>query len=142
MICKGVEIDTAWHARYTKLPFVERGRTRLGVDCWGLVVMVYAGEFGVGLPLLTAGYEHVSDREDIERLAAGEKRGWLEVAPGHEKPFDVLLFRVMGAECHVGLVVRPGLKMLHIEKGKETVIERYNTPRWRPRLRSIWGWSE
>ena len=39
----------AWVADYVGLPWEPYGRTRAGVDCWGLVRLVYEERLGICL---------------------------------------------------------------------------------------------
>ena len=42
--------DMNWVQDYVGLPYEMCGRSFEGVDCWGLVVMVYRNELGIVLP--------------------------------------------------------------------------------------------
>ena len=118
---------------YVGLPFAPRGRTREGVDCWGLVVLVYRQILWLDLPSYDDRYTTLDSAERVDRAAiiAGERGAWYEVeAP---QAFDVVLFTLGELAAHVGLVVDDG-RMLHIQRGACSVIERYDTPKWQPRL--------
>ena len=123
----------AWVAEYVGLPFADHGRTREGCDCWGLVRLVLAERFGLDLPAYAEGYATTADREAVARLVEGGKGPWQEITPGQERCGDVLLLRVMGLPCHVGLVVAPGW-MLHALKGVDAALGRYGAMVWRRRV--------
>lgn len=129
-----------WTADYIGLPFKEKGRDRSGVDCWGLVRLVLGEQWGIALPSYTDHYACALERKEIARLIAGEKGAWRDVGRGAERPGDVLLIRQVGDECHVGLVVAPGL-MLHVEAGIDAALERYDGLKWRPRVVGIYRWA-
>mgnify|MGYP001125769537 FL=1 len=76
-------------------------------------------------------------REEIAALMAGElvKSPWLDVQPGTERPFDMLVFRRAGIDSHVGVVVEPG-RMLHASN-TESRVERFDQGRWKPKLLAI-----
>ena len=86
-----------WTKKYAGIDFKDRGRSRgEGVDCWGLVRLIYLEEFGVELPDLSSCYESIKDLDAIsDQVAAGE-RDWTEVgwATAHEG--DVVLLRGCG----------------------------------------------
>lgn len=39
-----------WAVKYVGLPYLLGGRTEVGLDCWGLVRLVYQNQLGVTLP--------------------------------------------------------------------------------------------
>ncbi|MFC7455456.1 C40 family peptidase, partial [Insolitispirillum peregrinum] len=107
----------AWAAEYIGLPFSDHGRTRDGVDCWGLVRLVLAEQFGFDVPSHDGSYRQTTDRDDLDRLISTERSSaWSAVPAGSEQAGDVVLLRCLGAACHVGLVVTPGI-MIHAEVG-------------------------
>lgn len=98
-----------WSNNYIKVPFKERGRDRDGADCWGLVMLVYLEQLGVKLPSLLF-YEDTFDFSTIRKLVSEQTASddWEEVERGQEKPFDVVVSRMVGYETHVGIVVKRG----------------------------------
>ena len=102
--------------RYSRIPYLEKGRTKYGVDCYGLLYLVYYQELGIKLPLLTSKY--VCANKVSYRNVARNKGffvDWEEV----EKPkkFDVGLFELAGY-THVGICVDDkGRAMMHISNG-------------------------
>ncbi|MBS4019528.1 MAG: C40 family peptidase [Dechloromonas sp.] len=132
-----------WSARYIGLPWLPGGRTRDGVDCWGLMTLVYAEVAGVPLDPLNGLYVTAEEREDIARIVDGQcaHGPWVKVEAGDEREMDILLFRCFGLQSHVGVVCGRGL-MLHATSGKDSSIERYADGRWLPRLMSAWRHEE
>ena len=61
--------------RYVGLPWLDRGRTADGADCWGLVRLVLAGHFGVEVPSYLDDYD---DPREVVRVAASScaRRRW------------------------------------------------------------------
>jgi cell wall-associated NlpC family hydrolase len=117
-------LDEAWTEKYLSTPFMDRGMSLEGCDCWSLVGLVYAAERGICLP----DYAEVSGSGTPEayRTIVREKDGpeWAAIPAGQEEAFDVVLMRgqieVEGRKAsrptHVGLVVHPG-RLMHIERG-------------------------
>lgn len=108
----------SWNNDYINIPFVEHGRTREGgVDCWGLICVVYLEQKGIVLPMLTD-YKDTHDNEALNRIITTEssERRWVSIPKGQEQPFDVVVIRNRGIPTHVGVVVRKG-SMLHCERG-------------------------
>jgi len=129
-----------WTADYIGLPFREKGRDRDGLDCWGLVRLVLAEQFGVLLPSYADDYACTLEVSENARLISGRKGDWSEVPAGEERAGDVLLLRMAGHECHVGIVVAPGI-MLHIEAGHDAVWDRYHGLRWKNRVVGAYRWA-
>lgn len=125
---------------YVGIPFADRGRTRQGCDCWGLLRLVLAELRGVELPSFAEDYVTAADRAAIASLIGGHLDAWQEVPAGQEQAFDGILMRGMGGVGHVGLVVRPGL-LLHVEGGQTSCIERYRTGLLAQRVRGFYRYA-
>lgn len=131
----------AWAADYVGIPWRVHGRDRAGCDCWGLVRLVLSERFGIEVPAYNSGYQGASraDIDDIAQLIADRPPQWAEVERGQERPGDVVLLRLWGRPCHVGIVVGGG-RMLHIEEGVDSVCEPYDGPAWRKKVAGIYRW--
>jgi len=112
------------------IPFRAGGRDRSGLDCWGLVRLVYAEQCGVELPAYSGLYADVSDQVAVRAIFETERGEWVEVAA--PEPLDAIWCRIAGHECHVALSVVPGL-MLHALLGHGTRTERIPSPAWQRR---------
>lgn len=127
-------------ANYIGIPFELHGRDRRGIDCWGLVCLVYREAFGVELPSFGDRYgrelTHV-ERAHLAAVVKGESETWSRVAAGEEKAGDVVLFRMMASESHLGLVVNGG-HFLHARPGTDSCIESYRSPMWSRRVAGFW----
>ena len=122
----------SWSNDYIGIPYEPMGRTRDGLDCWGLLRLVYREQFAIDVPSYTEDYASPEEHEEVGRLIRSETtRSWKRVDyPGLG---DGCLFDVYGEPAHVGVVVWPGI-MLHIRRGTGSCVERYDNPTWRPRL--------
>lgn len=125
----------AWAAAYIGMPFVERGRDAHGVDCWGLVRLVYEREFGLVLPSYTENYVTITDAEEIHLIVEHERARpvWSEVPLAAALDGDVLVIRLLGRPIHVGVVVDAPW-FLHVTQGINTTLERWDQPIWARRL--------
>lgn len=110
--------------RFVGIPYLDRGRDRAGLDCWGLLHLVFREQMGLDLPSYADRYITGADRVALARLIAGELDDWLPIAPGEERPLDGVLMREGAFPRHIGIVTRPGL-LLHVEQGASSRIERY-----------------
>ena len=123
-----------WVGQYIGLPYAEGGRTREGIDCWGLIVLVLREQFNVVVP----SYDHMkySGHECAKELGEffnKEKVSWTELEVDEAKTGDGLLIRMIGHPIHAAIVVAPDI-MLHIEEGINSVWEEFNTFQWRKRI--------
>lgn len=123
----------AWAAQYVGLPFLERGRTREGLDCWGLVRLVLSDQYGIEVPSYLDRYEVSTQSDILGPLIEEERQGWDDVPLGAAREGDVLILRVRGRGSHVGVVLGGG-KMLHVEEGIGVVVEGYEGPMWGRRV--------
>lgn len=118
--------------RYVGLPVVDHGRDLAGVDCWGLVRLVYGAELDIVLPSYTGAYASTGERAQIARLATktAQSGPWRPIdAP---RLFDVLWFRMGRHACHVSLYAGAGL-MLHAHT-EQTKMVRLHAPDWKDRF--------
>lgn len=122
---------------YVGIPYADRGRTRAGCDCYGLVRLVMGDLAGVDLPSFAEDYLTSADRAALATLIAGEIAPWQPVALGAEQSFDGVLLRVGRSLSHIGLVVTPG-RMLHVSEGGTSCIESYRAPPWSLRLAGLY----
>lgn len=126
-----------WVKQYVGLPFLARGRDKAGVDCWGLVRLVQAEQYGVELPSYDNNYVDPFDSAEAnEAIAIGtaqpEWRRVYDVLPG-----DVLVFQVAGVVCHVGLYIGDG-RFLHVRVGTDSAVERLASQAWQHRLKGVY----
>lgn len=128
----------AWTSRYVGLSYQDCGRTRAGLDCWGLVRLALEAEFGIqGLPDFAGQYSRSRDRA-IPQIFADELRKWHRV----EAPVagDIVVLRLNGRPWHVGLMVSQET-MLTIDRGTLSCLERLESPRWTGRLDGFYRYA-
>jgi len=131
-----VALDTT---AYVGIPWLDRGRTREGCDCWGLLRLVYTEVLGLEVPDYSEGYASAGERATVSSLVAAGTRAWTRLAPGSERAGDAVLLRQ--APWHVGVVVRPGL-MLHMPEDSLSCCEPYDSGRWGRRVEGIYRLTE
>jgi len=113
-----------WADTYVGLPFRAGGRDRSGLDCWGLVRLVWAERLGLVLPRFDGGDDPALTIDQVTRRMTAVERG-------AERPFDGVVIdteRRQGlgfvtVPAHVGVVVEQG-QVLHIEAASTSRITR------------------
>lgn len=126
----------AWAEAYVGIPYRFGGSSRDGADCWGLARLALRERFGVDLP------EVPHAEGGPAHLGAVAAAALPMIATARvEAPLagDLVLLRVFGHPCHVGLVVdEEGGYMLHTLGQHDSALERYTSARWAPRLEGFY----
>lgn len=122
---------TDW-SQYVGLEWKEDGPDHF--RCWDLVRLVLRQEFGIELPSYDEEYATSQDKDAIARLLRREPtlRG-KEIPLADARAGDVIVLRIEGQPWHMGLVVEPP-RFLHIEKGLNACIDRWDSMRWQRRI--------
>jgi len=115
---------------YIGIPFISGGRKKdEGLDCYGLLMVVYKELFGVELED-KQGY-CLRDRHSINSLIENHKTEWLPVE--EYVPGDVVYFRIMGVPMHLGIVVDKH-RFIHCIERVGVCQERLDSMVWQRRL--------
>lgn len=129
-----------WSDKYVEgvdgdgIPFHDHGRDWNGVDCYGLIYLVYKEELKVELPTYTEVYSDARDREDV--VAALNKTRIMDTgfARVHlPTMFDCLLLSIAGGYAHCGVMVNER-EFLHITEGIRVCVENSQSPAWKPNI--------
>lgn len=129
-----------WVADYIGIPYEPGASSAAACDCWGLFSLAYNAHSGRVLPPYGGPlwYSRRTPGAPIGAAALEYAEKFVPVAPGSECLFDGVLFRMTGFPIHVGMVVEPGI-MLHVQRGADSVIERYrDSMMWRHRIAGIY----
>lgn len=131
-----------WSAPFIGLSYRDHGRDAAGVDCWGLVVIVYREVLGIDLPGYDEGYVTTEERHQIAALIDGHRQSWPWTRQEEPAAFDIALFRRGRHTSHVGIVVASG-RMLHIPcDGDRSRVEDWRCGHWMPRLIGFYRHAE
>lgn len=127
-------------ARAVRVPFVKRGRSYDGWDCWGLIYVAYRDVLGKTIYDGADQYDDTGStprsREQLNELFRANMAEWSRV-DGLPRPTDVALFNVAGRPLHVGLMLDQR-RMLHCEEKIGTFVERIDGAAWARRLEGIY----
>lgn len=122
----------SWSNAYIGIRFADLGRSREGVDCYGLACIIYAAELGIVLPDYVGAYASATERAEISALMNGAAGSWMAVT-GKAAPFDLAVFRRGRLTTHVGVVIRHGL-MIHMDGGDAARVADYRAGTWSSRF--------
>jgi len=128
------------------IPYVPRGRSLAGLDCWGLVLLAARELFGLALPEFF--YSEADLLPDAEVLIREQTSGatpqWRPVGrAGLLTPYPpgvVHIFRVAGHPTHCGLHLG-GLDFLHTLEGRNACVESIGDANWRHRHLGSYRWA-
>lgn len=116
------------------IPFLEKGRTEIGLDCWGLIQLFYKRELNIVLPGYTECYKTTKDSSIADKIFSESLTNWENV--DEPQNGDVVLCRMRNRPMHVGVYKEPGF-MLHIEEGCSPILERLDGIKWQKRILGI-----
>lgn len=126
--------------KYIGLPYKNKGYTKEGLDCYGLVRLFLKEELDVDVPKFEQ-YDTYENKQEVERqfllnvpLLAGERTETPEFG-------DICLFRFMGIVSHIGVYIRDGY-VLHILRGTNSSYEAINGRRLKGRLEGYYELKE
>ena len=125
-----------WTDAYLGWPFCEGGRSRAGIDCLGLYLLVNRERLGLVLPDLAC------TRADAVRfrLVEAQRAAWQPVSPEAVREGDLVLLRAGGHLAHVGYAV-DGAWMLHIEDALGSRLARYDRPPTVSRVEGVYRYG-
>ena len=127
-----------WHNKYIGIPFLDKGRDIDGIDCWGLVRLVYKQEYNIDLPSFSTDYE-ADDTERMKDLLAQYKEGWEKI----DTPTEgcIVLFNILGVESHMGIAIS-STHFLHARDRYDSAIESFDSVGWKNRITGFYKYSE
>lgn len=107
--------------RAITVPFLEKGRSYDGWDCWGLIVCGYRDVLNIDLPGYESQYSTTRDLKTLRAVFCAERDAkWTEVPRAIG---SVALILRRNREVHVGVAVTRR-DILHCERGVGTVLDR------------------
>lgn len=131
-----------WVADYVGLPWKPLGRSRDGLDCYGLVRLVLAECFGLVLPLLqNCGWNGARSPDALqdlaETVAVNLHDGWMPVQRSEARLGDLVLLRLHGRPIHLGIVVGENW-FLHVRDGTDSALDRFDSLIWCTRVAGLY----
>lgn len=126
-------------SEYCDVPFLEKGRSLGGWDCWGPAYVIYKDRLNIQLPLYADQYENTEDEKELGRLIGKEKLLWQEVDV--PQLYDLINFRLKGQPMHVGVYIGNG-KFIHCMENVGTTVEKLKSSTWRDRIIGFYRYSK
>ena len=123
--------------KYIGLQYLDNGRTKDGVDCWGLARLFYKDEFDIDLPSYSQDYIGGTDPHIKEAIALYKNNWEQNTAPNLG---DLCLFNILGEPMHVGIFIGDN-KFLHCRRGSDSVIESLNNIKWKNRFLGFYNYA-
>lgn len=121
------------------IPYLDRGRDpAVGLDCWGLPMLFYRRLMGIELPSLLDGYGSADDHAGVTALVRLQCAGWTR----RERPVfgSLVTLNIAGKPWHVGICLDER-HMLHTMEDLGSIIDRFDSPRWAPRVEAFWSYG-
>lgn len=116
------------------VPFIEGGRDRKGVDCWGLLVLLFKEFMDTELPTYSGiaykGGNHEEAAFDLQRLRDTQDIFYEVDEP---KFGDIVLLTLLGRPLHVGFAINK-TEMIHIAPKCGVVLENFRGGKWRRKI--------
>lgn len=126
-------------SHYVGIPYADKGRNpRVGLDCWGLVMLVQREVFGREVPGYLELYKSAEDSQSVSDAMRAHFKDWDQVWP--PQPGDVLIFRVANDPWHAGIHIGDNM-MLHTMTDQDSCIEAFDRIRWRDRIFGAFRWK-
>lgn len=120
------------YSEYTPIPVIPGGRNKFGVDCWGLVVVVYAEKYDVKLPTFD-GVDWTNSGDVWMKIADETTLEWNEISREDRRESDVVILRIKGIPWHVGFVIDKN-RFMHADPVRGVCVERIDSLHWKNRV--------
>lgn len=127
-----------WSNKYLGIPYKTHGRDLEGIDCWGLVRLIYKNEYNIDLPSFSEHYLE-DDRARSEELINLYKEGW-EQTP-HATEGAVVVLKVLGHLSHVGVCI-DSTQFIHAQEGSGSSVQSFDSIKWANRVAGFFKYKE
>ena len=103
------------------VPFIEKGRTYEGWDCWGLIRCAYKDVYDIDLPSYTDNYESTKEQQLLRTIIAAHRLdgAWRQIG---KRPGSIAVIYNLGYPTHIGLVIS-NYDIIHAQRGIGTVVQ-------------------
>ncbi len=126
-----------WPAKYVGIPYRGKGRDGDGLDCLGLLYLIYANEYGIKLPDYD-NYTH-EDNGSIEGVFKNGIGEWCRIES--RPPGALVMLTIGGHTTHLGIMIG-GSQFIHSMQGCDAAIDSLDSYRWKNRIEGIYLWTK
>jgi cell wall-associated NlpC family hydrolase len=113
---------------YLGIPFKSGGRDRNGIDCYGIILLIYKEKKGIQLFDIEKYDSAWGESENY--FISNYHKSWEKIEIKELQPFDVILFRIDTiVPQHVGLYTGEG-KFIHCMETMPVGISKLNNRPW------------
>jgi len=127
-----------WLSEYIGIPWVKHGRTGTGVDCWGLLWLIYSKHFRIDINGLLSAYDDTGiGAREVSGVIDGEKSNWRCVEQENVRLGDVVVFNLASIPSHVGMLLDSD-NFIHVLEGTHSVIDKWKGLNWASRIEGVY----
>ena len=129
-----------WLNKYIGIPYVDKGRDFSGVDCYGLIYLIYRTEFNIPLPHYLDAYPSANDKWAASKaVSKGLTEGWEKVKIPQFG--DMLILNILGRPWHCGMMISL-TRFIHAPIHHLVSMERLNNPIWTQRINGFYRYKD
>jgi len=130
------------YEKYIGIDYLKNGRdASVGLDCWGLVRTVLLEVFGAKVPSYAEDYTDSGNWKETLEAVKKNIWEWQDIPLEEVGAGDVVLLKIKGNPIHTGIMI-DGIRMLHIMKGMNSVVDRIDSPIWNRRIMGFYRYEE
>lgn len=124
-------------SKYIGIPFKDKGRTHEGLDCWGLLCLIFKEQFNIEIPTFLDEYPTATNFVEVGKLIEDNINIWIKIEQDTRRVGDAVLLRLFGYPVHVGVLV-DRQRMIHVFRGTDTCLQRIYGMIWKKRICGIY----
>lgn len=127
------------YSEYVGIPFRELGRDKGGVDCWGLIKLIFENEYKIVLPEY---YISHHDEYNVTEKMTNVEDGWHEVSQPFEGVICLLTMHENDKSLlnHIGLFIN-NAKFIQATKTIGSFIVGKDHPYWSKKIKKLYTWN-
>jgi len=124
---------------YIGIPYVSKGRSFNGCDCYGLLCIIYKHEKGIVLEEFAETYIDAKNLASASDALLQNRRNWVKIDEAQVRQHDAVLLKVKGYAAHVGVVTDAERgDFIHTLAGHNSAIDNYKRLVWQKRIEGFY----